>query len=395
MPNRILREGIIDSRAVNALSEEAELFYRRLFSIVDDFGRFEANVTLLRAKLFAFRLDSWPEDRVSRVLQECSEVYLEGDSEDDPLVRIYEVGRKKYLQVSNFNQRTRTDSKFPAPGSDPAKKRAGCIYFIQAERSKKIKIGYTEVDPLTRLATLQTGSSEKLSLLGSFPGTPKDERDSQLELHEDRLEGEWFSPTWCVLAHISRACGVSLTNVSNAPPNADKCADFPPSRARPRSEAESEAEASAGELARADETRPPKVSAREASGVIRMVRTAGPDSSFPSDCEDRIRALADKCPDSQDYESGVQVGIEQVKSSMKPAALLRDMEANVPLWFEAMREGRARNKTFRYILIDRDYLKRPREPTKPAQTNPVAAIPWKDEFAGVPKLSRTEHEKPA
>ncbi len=39
MPNRIIREGILTSEAVNSLSWEAEVFFRRLLSVVDDFGR--------------------------------------------------------------------------------------------------------------------------------------------------------------------------------------------------------------------------------------------------------------------------------------------------------------------------------------------------------------------
>jgi hypothetical protein len=44
MPSRLLREGILDSEAVNALSFAAEVFYRRLMSVVDDFGRPRAAV---------------------------------------------------------------------------------------------------------------------------------------------------------------------------------------------------------------------------------------------------------------------------------------------------------------------------------------------------------------
>ena len=39
MPSRILREGINTSPKVNALSPMAELFYRRLMTVADDYGR--------------------------------------------------------------------------------------------------------------------------------------------------------------------------------------------------------------------------------------------------------------------------------------------------------------------------------------------------------------------
>ena len=64
MPNRILREGIDDSRAVNSLSEQGEFYYRKLISIVDDFGRVEADPDLLRVKCFPRRLDPWPVARI-------------------------------------------------------------------------------------------------------------------------------------------------------------------------------------------------------------------------------------------------------------------------------------------------------------------------------------------
>ena len=121
MPSRIIREGINDSKAINQLSDSAEIFFRRLMSVVDDFGRYEADFTLLRAKLFGFKLDDWPEDRIGRALQECSTRINGGD---EPLVLLYACGKKKLLQVSNFGQRRRT-SKYAGPGELPMNQRNG------------------------------------------------------------------------------------------------------------------------------------------------------------------------------------------------------------------------------------------------------------------------------
>lgn len=110
MPNRILRDGILDSKAVNSLSEQAELFYRRLMSVVDDYGRCEADADLLRVYCFPRRLESWPEERVSAAL-------IETMSGPYPLVTVYEVLGKKFLQINNFGQRARSSSKFP-PSDD-------------------------------------------------------------------------------------------------------------------------------------------------------------------------------------------------------------------------------------------------------------------------------------
>lgn len=107
MPNRILREGILTSERVNALSPDAELFYRRLMSVADDFGRYSANPTLLRAACYPLRLDFVRESAIESHMDECAINCL--------LIK-YEVQGKQYLELLDFHQRTRAkDSKYPAP----------------------------------------------------------------------------------------------------------------------------------------------------------------------------------------------------------------------------------------------------------------------------------------
>lgn len=112
MPSRIVREGIIDSRAVNSLTEQGEIFYRRLMSVVDDYGRFTADSEILRARCFPLQLDRWPLSRVSEALSDVSAVRTDDGQE---LVTVYLIGHKKYLQINNFQQRVRSDSRFPPP----------------------------------------------------------------------------------------------------------------------------------------------------------------------------------------------------------------------------------------------------------------------------------------
>lgn len=112
MPQRLLRPGINDSRAVCSLSDSGEIFYRRLMSIVDDYGRHEADPVILRAQLFARMLDRWPLERVKAALVECAKMNLKSRV---PLVTLYMVDEKSYLQINNFGQQTRSASKCPAP----------------------------------------------------------------------------------------------------------------------------------------------------------------------------------------------------------------------------------------------------------------------------------------
>lgn len=107
MPNRILREGILTSERVNSLSPNAELFYRRLQSVVDDFGRFTGNLTLLRASCYPLKLDSVKEDSISKHLAECVGARL---------IVLYTVAGKAYLELQDFRQQVRAkDSKYPSP----------------------------------------------------------------------------------------------------------------------------------------------------------------------------------------------------------------------------------------------------------------------------------------
>lgn len=124
MPSRIVREGILTSERVNALSPNAELFYRRLMSVVDDFGRYSANLTLLRASCYPLKLDSVKEDSISKHLTECA---------DARLIVLYTVGGKAYLEMQDFRQQVRAkDSKFPAPAEQTPSKCAADAKQVQS-----------------------------------------------------------------------------------------------------------------------------------------------------------------------------------------------------------------------------------------------------------------------
>jgi uncharacterized membrane protein YgcG len=112
MPNRILREGILTSERINSLKPQAELFFRRLMSVVDDFGRYSANPALLRAHCYPLKLDEVREADISRWLTEV---------ESAGLIALYAVETKRYLEMLDFRQQVRArDSKWPQPPS-------GCV----------------------------------------------------------------------------------------------------------------------------------------------------------------------------------------------------------------------------------------------------------------------------
>ena len=108
MPNRIIREAILSSEKMALLNWPEEVFYRRLQSIVDDFGRYEANPQLLRARCYPLQTDAVRVTDISRWMAACQTAGL---------ILNYAVQGKQYLEVLNFGQQQRSTSKYPGPES--------------------------------------------------------------------------------------------------------------------------------------------------------------------------------------------------------------------------------------------------------------------------------------
>ena len=89
-----------------SLTWEEEVFYRRLMSVVDDYGRVEANPQLLRARCYPLQTDRVRAADISRCLSKCAA---------SGLILCYADGSKQYLEVLNFQQPQRSASKCPAP----------------------------------------------------------------------------------------------------------------------------------------------------------------------------------------------------------------------------------------------------------------------------------------
>lgn len=106
MPNRIVREDIITSAAVDQLGCEAENFYRRLMSKVDDHGLYDARPAILRASLYPLKLDKVSEADCSSWLAEC---------EASGLVSRYEVAGQPYLKLHKTKWAVRSEPKYPLP----------------------------------------------------------------------------------------------------------------------------------------------------------------------------------------------------------------------------------------------------------------------------------------
>lgn len=107
MPTRLIRDGILESEAVCSLSWAAEVFYRRIMSAADDYGRFSASPKLLRAACYPLQIDKVSDSDIGKWLTQVVEAGL---------VRVYLAqDGKRYLQIEKFGQQVRSKSKCPAP----------------------------------------------------------------------------------------------------------------------------------------------------------------------------------------------------------------------------------------------------------------------------------------
>jgi len=110
MPVRMLRPGLRTSRRFNKLSWPAQSFYVRLFSLVDDYGRYEGDQELLRSECFPFGDPNGKPVSMTTIADICQQLTANG------MVKFYTgLGDKEFLQVTRWKERARSDSRFPEP----------------------------------------------------------------------------------------------------------------------------------------------------------------------------------------------------------------------------------------------------------------------------------------
>lgn len=104
MPVRFLRPGLTTSEKWNSLDWMSQSFYVRLITLVDDYGRYEANTLLLKSHAFPLTNDI----NCKQVFNMCENIQKAG------LAMFYtnELG-KNYLQLTNWHEKPRSEPKYP------------------------------------------------------------------------------------------------------------------------------------------------------------------------------------------------------------------------------------------------------------------------------------------
>lgn len=148
MPERNIRPGILTSEAINRLSWPEEVFYRRLMSVVDDYGRFDGRDSILRANLYPLKLDHVSDSDVRKWKAACAEAGV---------VRVYFVDSKPFIEVLKFDQRMRGKPKWPAPPDGDLPATRGDSPQLAAGGGGILLSSYTETNTKTNTACAPCG----------------------------------------------------------------------------------------------------------------------------------------------------------------------------------------------------------------------------------------------
>lgn len=95
MPNRVIREGLLDSEKYWCCPIEARELYRHIQLLADDLGCFSLAPVLIRRRCFNA---APPQNVIDSLIQSLW---------DADLIRIYEVNGTRYGFITKFNQRLR------------------------------------------------------------------------------------------------------------------------------------------------------------------------------------------------------------------------------------------------------------------------------------------------
>lgn len=105
MPNRLLKEGICTSDAINMLSSDSEVLFYRLLVVADDFGRMDGRVQIIKSQCFPLK-DSFTPSKIEKLLVELQQATL---------IISYQVNNKPFFIINKWEQRVRSKEKYPAP----------------------------------------------------------------------------------------------------------------------------------------------------------------------------------------------------------------------------------------------------------------------------------------
>ncbi len=103
MPQRFLRPQITNSERWNSVGFQAQSQYIRLITFVDDFGRCDGRSSVVWSQSWAVWNDKHPQENITP--QQCEQILQELAA--NFLIKIYESGGKKVIQLLQWQERIR------------------------------------------------------------------------------------------------------------------------------------------------------------------------------------------------------------------------------------------------------------------------------------------------
>jgi len=147
MPTRYLKPGIRDSESIEKLTHIAETLYYRLLVTVDDFGRYDARPSMVKAACFPIK-DSINATKTEGLLEELAK---------HGLIQIYKVEDKPYLQMTKWDNVPRAkESKYPTVSYD-------CIQMHTSAYKSHTDVPLTETETKTKTETKTVQAPEGVS----------------------------------------------------------------------------------------------------------------------------------------------------------------------------------------------------------------------------------------
>lgn len=142
------------SGRVASLSWEAEVFYRRLMSVADDYGLYDARTPILRSALYPLQLDKMSECNIQRCLSAC---------EAAGLILLYSHAGKPYLMILGFGQQGKSMPKWPLPNG----------YEVLKVSDKKYE--------LRKLVTGRNDSPQPVTYANAYSDAKTDKQENNAE----------------------------------------------------------------------------------------------------------------------------------------------------------------------------------------------------------------------
>lgn len=184
MPTRYLKAEIRDSEVIDSLSTMAETFFYRLLVTVDDFGRYDARPSMIKAHCYPIK-ESVTAKKCAELLKELS---------DAGVIDIYTVDGKEYLQVCRWDNIPRAkESKFPQPNTD-AKHLHTHVYIPRTDVPLTVTVTETETKTVTE-------TEDGFALFWStYPNTQR--KQSKGKCEDVWKKGKFYVDRQKILSHI-------------------------------------------------------------------------------------------------------------------------------------------------------------------------------------------------